>query len=92
MVSCKRRLGLSDKPPNHMEYGETGRYPLHIDSTIFALRHWLKLSRTPITRFPKQELTMLQNSLDLGGKGERNNWAGNVKEYLESHGFQDVWT
>ena len=35
---------------------------------------------------------MLQNSLDLGGKGERNNWAGNVKEYLESHGFQDVWT
>ena len=35
---------------------------------------------------------MLQNSLDLGGKGKRNNWTGNIKECLESHGFQVVLT
>ena len=35
---------------------------------------------------------MLQTSLDLGGKGKRKNWAESIKECLESHGFQDVWT
>ena len=35
---------------------------------------------------------MLQNSLNLHGKSTRNNWAGNIKECLEPHGFQDVWS
>ena len=39
-----------------MVYGETGRYSLY--------RYWLKLGKMPITRFPKQALIMLQNSLD----------------------------
>ena len=37
-----------------MVYGETGRYPLYIDSKIASLRYWLKLGKMPITRFPKQ--------------------------------------
>ena len=33
--ACKRLLSVSDKTPNYMVYGETGRYSLNIDSTIF---------------------------------------------------------
>jgi hypothetical protein len=27
LFACKRLLSVSDKPPNYMVYGETGRYP-----------------------------------------------------------------
>ena len=47
-----------------MVYGETGRYPLYIDSAISSLRYWFKPSKMPMTRFPKQALIMLKNSLD----------------------------
>ena len=63
LFACKR-LSVSDETPNHMVYGETGRYSLYIDSTISSLRYWFKLSKMPMTRFPKQALIMLKNSLD----------------------------
>ena len=90
LFACKRLLSLSDKSPNHMVYGETGRSPLYIDSKIASLRYWLKLDKMPITRFPKQALIMLQNSLDTENRCKRSNWAGSIKECLESYGFQDV--
>ena len=39
LFACKRLLSLSDNSPNHMVYGETGRYPLYIDSTIASLKY-----------------------------------------------------
>ena len=54
-----------------MVYGETGRYPLYIDSKIASLTYWLKL--------------------DTENRCKRINWAGSIKECLESYGFQDVW-
>ena len=39
LFACKRLLSLSDKSPNHMVYGETGRYPLYIDRKIASLRY-----------------------------------------------------
>ena len=91
LFACKRLLSLSDKSPNHVVYGETGRYSLYIESTIASLKYWLKLGKMPITRFPKQALIMLQNSLDTENGSKRSNWAGSIKESLESFGFQDIW-
>ena len=28
---------------------------------------------------------------DTGNRSKRSNWAGSIKECLESYGFQDVW-
>ena len=39
LFACQRLLSVSDKTPNHMVVGETGRYPLYIDSTISSLRY-----------------------------------------------------
>ena len=52
LFACQRLLSVSDKTPNHMVYGETGRYPLYIDSTISSLKYWF--------RFPRQALIMLK--------------------------------
>ena len=84
LFACKRLLSLSDISPNHIVYGETGRYPLYIDSKIASLRYWLKLVKMPITDFPKQALIMLQNSLDTENRGKRSNWAGSITECFES--------
>ena len=92
LFACKRLLSVSDKTPNHMVYGETGRYPLYIDSTISSLRYWYKLSKMPMTRFPKQALVMLKNCLDTNTTHKNRNWAGSIKDCLESYGFHDVWT
>ena len=83
---------VSDKTPNHMVVGETGRYPLYIDSTISSLRYWFKLSKMPMTRFPKQALVMLKNRLDTNTTHKNRNCAGSIKDCLESYGFHDVWT
>jgi len=92
LFACKRLLCVSNKTPNHMVYGDTGRYPLYIESTISSLRYWLKLRKMPMTRFPKQTLTMLKNDIDMHASNSIGNWAGNIKHCLESYGFQDAWT
>ena len=92
LFACQRLLSVSDKTPNHMVYGETGRYPLYIDSTISSLRYWFKLSKMPMTRFPKQALVMLKNRLDTNTTQKNKNWAGSIKDCIESYGFHDVWT
>ena len=75
-----------------MVCGETGRYPLYIDSTISSLGYWFKFSKMPMTRFPKQALIMLKNRLDTDTTHKNRNQAGCTKDCLESYGFHDVWT
>ena len=86
-VQQANKHSVSDKTPNHMVVGETGRYPLYIDSTISSLRYWFKLSKMPMTRFPKQALVM-----DTNTTHKNRNCAGSIKDCLESYGFHDVWT
>ena len=42
LFACKKFLCVRGKTPNTLVYGETGRYPLYIDSSINALRYWFK--------------------------------------------------
>ena len=88
LFGCKRLLSVSNKTPNYMIYGETGRYPLYIDSTIATLRYWLKIIKLPASRLPKQAYTMLLNSLDGEQKNENKNWARNIKECLQEYDFK----
>jgi len=91
LFACKRLLGVPNKTPNTLVYGDSGRYPLFIESTISALRYWLKIKAMPIERFPKQALTMQENELATSGP-HASNWASNIKQCLESHGFESAWT
>jgi len=84
---CKRFLGLDSRTPNHMVYGDLGRYPLSINSCIRVVRYWLKLSKMKLDRLPKQAYVMLLNSAIPGHR----NWAESVKQCLCSLGFGFVW-
>jgi len=87
VFACKRFLGLDIRTPNHLVHGELGRYPLSINSSIRVIKYWLKLSKMPCTRIPKQAYIMLLNSRipDL------INWSGLVKDFLCRCGFAYVW-
>ena len=95
LFACKRLLNVSDKTPNNMIYGETGRYPLLIDSTIRPLRYWLKITNMPLNRFPRQAYTMLRNDVETAIQNNQptglHNWAKGIKKCLEAYGFHDVW-
>jgi hypothetical protein len=91
LFACKRLLGVSDRTPNHLVYGETGRYPLYIESTVSAVRYWLKILKMQQSRFPKQAFEMMFNNLDNVNPNSNRNWALNIKRCLETYGFLDRW-
>ena len=43
MMACKRFLGVPLRTPNKMVYGELGRYPLFVNSTLRCLKYWLRV-------------------------------------------------
>ena len=68
LFAIKRLLSVSDKTPNTMIYGESGRHPLYVHSTISAMKYWLKLLRMPESRIPKQCLLQMTRALGRNGR------------------------
>ena len=80
-------MGLDLRTPNHMVYGDLGRYPLSINSSVRSIRYWLKLCCMREERLPKQAFLMLLNSCIKSGR----NWAERVKLCLFQLGFGYAW-
>ena len=75
--ACKRYLNVPLKVPNKFVYGETGRYPLYVNSAVRCIRYWLRILKLDPDRLPKQAYTMLFN-MDERGK---NCWATSVRKH-----------
>ena len=43
LFAMKRFLGMDMRTPNDLVYGELGRYPVHINSSICCIGYWFKL-------------------------------------------------
>ena len=86
-LACKRYLNVPLKVPNKFVYGETGRYPLYINSAVRCVRYWLKILRMDPSRLPKQAYLMLFHMDERGKKC----WASNIRNILFSLGFGYVW-
>ena len=84
---CKKFMGLDRRTPNHMVYGDLGRYPLTINSSVRSIRYWLKLCCMREERLPKQAFLMLLNSCIKSGRS----WAERVKLCLFQLGFGFAW-
>ena len=85
--ACKRFLGVDLKSSNNMCYGEIGRYPLFVTTMLQAIKYWLRLSRMPDSRLPRQSYLMLF-SLDIP---EEMNWLKAIESCLSSYGFSYIW-
>ena len=87
LFACKRFLSLDVKSPNSLVYGETGRFPLVINSTIRAISYWFKLLKMSDHRLPKQALSILEDS----NIPNNLNWLRSIELCLSQSGFAFVW-
>ena len=87
LFALKKFLGVSMKTPNDVVYGETGRYPIYLNSVIRCISYWLKLTCMEDSRIPKKAYNMLRD-LDVKGK---MNWVSRIRLKLFEYGFGFVW-
>ena len=70
-----------------MVYGELGRYPLFVNSTLQCLKYWLRVLKIDDIRIPKQAYKMMI----LMDESEKKCWVTQVKDVLRKNGFYCVW-
>ena len=87
LFGLKRLLNVSIKTPSNLVYGETGRYPLYIQTNTRCVKYWLKITRMPEERLPVKAYKML---IALHSKNH-NNWVSSVCFTLYKYGFGHVW-
>ncbi|XP_025113041.1 uncharacterized protein LOC112575401 [Pomacea canaliculata] len=85
--AIKRFLNVPLHSSNLVVYGETGRYPLYIDTYMKCIKFWLRILKLPITRLCKQAYEMLHQQHESG----KLNWISNIKKVLSENGFEIVW-
>ena len=67
-------------------YGELGCYPLSICRHVRIIKYWIKIIKTE-NCIVKTIYTTMLNDAENGAK----NWASNVSDLLNNHGFTYVW-
>lgn len=87
LFALKRFLNTSMRTPNAMVYGETGRYPLFINSFVKCIRFWLRILRMPHHRLPSKAYKMLKYLHEQNKK----TWASSICYTLYMYGFDEVW-
>ena len=87
LFACKKSLGVGKKTPNNLVYGETGRYPLYVDSTMSTIRYWFKVINMDPARIPRQAYE--REKLEINHK--TTGWAKGIKQCLETNGFAEIW-
>ncbi len=87
LYACKKYLGVKSSTCSTIVYGECGRFPLYIYSTIKVIKYWLRLLNMPCHRFPKKCYNMMR----IYDKNGKRNWVTNVRELLFKIGYGYVW-
>ena len=87
LFACKRFLHVPTKTVSDIVYGELGRYPLFITTTIKVIKYWFRLLKQADNMYSKKSYKML---LTLHEKGVVT-WVSYVKSILCNNGFEQVW-
>ena len=83
----KKLLGVGWRTPNDFMYGELGRYPIHVNSSVRCIKYWLKVTRMEENRLPYKAYRVMYD-LDRRGKWS---WASSVRNCLYRYGYGFVW-
>ena len=84
---CKQYVGLKQKTADIFALGECGRYPLAVTYMTRCVKYWLRLTRMPNERYPRQCYMMLRSLTDAG----KTTWASHIRDMLFEHGFGYAW-
>ena len=84
-------LGVKKSTNLSALYGELGRIPLAIFRKINMIKYWMKILQQDGSSLLKQVYIMLKQDSDLNNNYNGNNWASQIKNILQQHGFEYVW-
>ena len=87
LYALKKYLGVENRTPNDLVYGETDRYPIVLNCILRGIRYWLKLIKMDQSRLPFKSYRML---FELDSRG-KTNWVSQVRCKLFQFGFGYVW-
>lgn len=84
-------LGVKKSTNLSALYGETARFPFEIQRKMIMLRYWMKILKQDNTSLVKQAYFILKHDAAQNRTYNSNNWAYQLKQFLDSHGFSYVW-
>ena len=87
----RRILGVKKSTNLIALYGELGRFPLHIIRKVHIIKYWIKMLKEPDTSLIKQVYLMLKEDTDNNCNYNCKNWASQIKQLLQEHGFNYAW-
>jgi len=87
LSAMKRLLGVSQRAPRHLIYGELGRHPLYINTFSKCVKFWLRLVCMDNSRYPKKAYNMLL----MLQRQNYTTWVCSVRNVLYKFGFGIVW-
>lgn len=72
-------------------YGELGRVPLSIYRKINLVKYWNKVVSQKDDSLVKRTYELLRKDDSENKTYKNKNWASQVKNILDTHGFSDIW-
>ena len=88
---CRKNLFVRQSTNLNCLYGELGRVPLNVIRKINMVRYWFKIVNDDDNSLTNAVYRMLRsdadNNINYGGA----NWATQIKEILQTHGFSNLW-
>ena len=84
---CKRYVGLHQNTADNFVLGECGRLPLAVSYMVQPIKYWIKLTRMPNYRYPRQCYQMLRSLTEA----DKITWATYIKKLLFEYGFGYAW-
>ncbi|XP_053399819.1 uncharacterized protein LOC128557111 [Mercenaria mercenaria] len=87
-----RRILLVKRSTNTAAlYGELGRVPLVIIRKVRMIKYWLKILKSPHDSLIYKTYEMLRLDANASRSYNGRNWAFQIKQLLQEHGFSNVW-
>jgi len=86
LSALKQYLNVSQRTPNAMVYGDTGRYPLHVNAALRGIKYWLRILNMDEYRYPHKVYQMMLRTVDIN-----RSWVSKIKTMLVGCGFENEW-
>ena len=84
---CRKVLYVRQSTNLNCLYGELGRVPLNVIRKTNMIRYWFKIVNDNDNSLPKTIYRMLKSDADNNITYGGTNWASQIKQILETHGF-----
>ena len=88
---CRKILYVRQSTNLSCLYGEFGRVPLNVIRKINMIRYWFKIVNDHENSLTNMIYRMLRSDADKNVNYGGTNWASQIKDILQSHGFSNLW-